>query len=409
MFSLISYIVRQTSVPDLAGYAGVLLSASAGVLAGAVELVERRNCSAPLHPARQIALATLIESMPEAVFLVNEQGRVIEANQAAERVTGLSRSALVALPSDEVARRVADPEGVPNDKSQFALYRALRGESVQQERRRLHPSGLGRLEALISANPVRDADGRIVGALVIIRDITELAELQEHFAETERQNAIGTMAASLTHDFNNVLDTISKAATVLEIAPDRAQSERALVLRMIQNAVKRGTEIVGNVRQFLTGSLTADEHVDLNTLLEETIELTRPMWQAARISLVCQFQPVPKVQANAAELRRVFTNLILNAVEAMPSGGTLIVGCESTTGKVLAFVADTGSGIPADAQNRIFVPYFTTKEKGTGLGLSSALRAVRAQRGDITFTSEMGAGSRFVVELPAIENGRRAA
>lgn len=378
-------------------------------MAGTVELVERRNRNTPLHPGRQIELATLIESMPEAVFVIDENGQVVESNQSAERLTCMAKAQLRALPGDEVARYVADPQGLPADKTQFALYRALRGESVLQERRRISRSGAGTLEALISANPIRQQDGRIVGALVIVRDITELAELQQHFAKTERQSAIGTMAASLTHDFNNVLDTISQAAAVLEITPDRAPAERAVVLRMIQNAVKRGSEIVGNVRQFLTGNQASCDSLDLNTLLEEAIELTRPMWQAARVSLVRQFQPVPRVHFNAAEMRRVFTNLIINALEAMPKGGTLIVGCEYSRDTVRAFVADTGEGIPPEKYEKLFVPYFTTKLQGTGLGLSSALRAVRAQRGDITFTSKIGEGSRFNVELPAVDSGKRAA
>lgn len=379
------------------------------ITAGTVELVERRNRNKPLHPGRQIELVSLIESIPEAVFVIDENGKVVESNQAAERLTGMSKATLKTLPGDDVARYVADPQGLPADKSQFALYRALRGESVLQERRQISRSGAGTAEALITANPIREHDGRIVGALVIVRDITELTQLQQHFAETERQSAIGTMAASLTHDFNNVLDTISQAATVLEVAPDRAPSERAVVLRMIQNAVKRGSEIVGNVRQFLTGNQASCDSLDLNTLLEETVELTRPMWQAAHVSLVRQFQPVARVHFNAAEMRRVFTNLIINALEAMPKGGTLIVGCEQTLKNVRAFVADTGEGIPAEKYEKIFVPYFTTKQQGTGLGLSSALRAVRAQRGDITFTSKVGEGSRFVVELPALDSGKRAA
>lgn len=135
------------------------------------------------------------------------------------------------------------------------------------------------LEAPISANPIRQQDGCIVGALVIVRDIRELAELQQYFAKTKRQGAIGAMAASLTHGFNNVLDTISQAATVLEITSDQAPAERAVVLRMIQNAVKRGSEIVDNVRQFLVGGQAGCDSLDMNTLLEETLELTRPMWR----------------------------------------------------------------------------------------------------------------------------------
>lgn len=408
MFSVLSNLISP-SAGISRGVARACTLAAAAIVAGTVELVERRNRNTPLHPGRQIELGTLIESMPEAVFVIDENGRVVESNQPAERLTCMSKAELRALPGDDVARYVADPQGLPDDKTQFALYRALRGESVLQERRQFCRSGAGTLEALISANPIRQQDGRIVGALVIIRDITELAELQQHFAKTERQSAIGTMAASLAHDFNNVLDTISQAATVLEMTPDRAPGERAVVLRMIQNAVKRGSEIVANVRQFLTGNQAGCDSIDLNTLLEEALELTRPMWQATRVSLVRQFQPVPRVHFNAAEMRRVFTNLIINALEAMPKGGTLIVGCEHSRNTVCAFVADTGEGIPPEKYEKLFVPYFTTKQQGTGLGLSSALRAVRAQRGDITFTSKTGEGSRFVVELPAVESGKCAA
>ena len=411
MVCLLSLAIPRTLLAGQTSHAflSLMLCAAAGLVCGTVELVERRNRKTPLHPARQIELATLIESMPEAVFVVDQNAEVVEANQSAERLTGLTKAQLRSLSGDEVARQVSNSEAVPVDRSQIHLYRALRGENVQQERRRLSVSGSSTVEALISANPIREPEGRIVGALVIVRDVSELAELQEHFAETERQNAIGTMAASLTHDFNNVLDTISQAATVLEVAPERAPGERAVVLRMIQNAVKRGSEIVGNVRQFLTGNLAGSDLVDMNTLLEEAIELTRPMWQSSRTSLLRHFQPVPRVQANAAELRRVFTNLIINAIEAMQHGGSLTVGCEYLSGKVRGFVADTGAGIPPEKFDKIFVPYFTTKEKGTGLGLSSALRAVRAQRGDITFSSKVGEGSRFVVELPAVEGVQRAA
>jgi len=381
-----------------------------GLCLGAVELVERRKRTNPLDPGRQIQLATLVESIPEAVFVIDQNGRIVETNAAAEGLTGLSKAGLKELPSDEVARYVADPDGLPADKRQFALYRALRGETVHQERRRLNRFGASTVEALVSASPMREPDGRIVGALVIVRDITELAQLQQYVAATERQNAIGSMAASLAHDFNNVLYTISNATTVLQVVPDRSQSERAAILRMIQNAVKRGSEIVGHVRQFLTGEMAQTGLLDLNGLLEDAIELTRPMWQKSGVSLVRQFQRVPRVEANATEMRRVFTNLILNALEAMkPAGGTLIVGCDYQEGKVRAFVEDTGEGIAPEQQEKIFVPFYTAKEQGTGLGLSSALRAVRAQRGNITFTSCPGEGSRFVVELPAADDGKVAA
>jgi PAS domain S-box-containing protein len=390
--------------------AGIWLVSAAALAGGSIELVERRNRNLPLAPARQIAISTLLESMPEAVFLFDAKGRAIEVNQSAERLTGIARAELLKQGVSEIAKIVADDGAEPGDETDWAATRALRGENVRQERRRLKLSGLNSVEALVSANPIREPDGQIVGALVIIRDITELTQLQEHMADTEKHNVIGTMAASLTHDFNNVLDTISKAATVLEVTPERPVEERALIVRMIQNAARRGAEIVGNVRQYLTGNQVAPDSVDLNTLLEESIELTRPMWQAQRnVSIVRQFEPVPRVRANAAEMRRIFANLIINSLEAMPRGGTLIVGGESDTRMVRAFVEDTGEGMSADCQAKIFEPYYTTKKEGTGLGLSSALRAVRSQQGEISFRSKPGEGTRFVVEFPALAPNERVA
>jgi PAS domain S-box-containing protein len=403
------FVVTASSI----GFAKPLVlwvSSAAAVVIGSIELVERRNRSHPLHPARQIAIGTLLESMPEAIFLLDAHGHVIEANLSAERLAGIPKSQLMEMSAEDIAKFVSDTGIVPGDPAQWASTRALKGENVRQERRRLHLPGVGEVEALVTANPIREPDGKIVGALVIVRDITELAQLQQHMADAEKHNVIGTMAASLTHDFNNVLDTISQAATVLEVSPERPREERALVVRMIQNATRRGAEIVSNVRQYLTGNQVVSDSVDLNTLLEESIELTRPMWQAKRnVSIVRQFEPIPRVRANAAEMRRIFANLIINALEAMPNGGTLIVGGERANGRVRAFVEDTGEGIAPERQGKIFEPYFTTKKQGTGLGLSSALKIVRSQQGDISFTSNPGQGTRFVIEMPANQQEPRVA
>lgn len=405
-------VVRLMSQLDTGCLLAILASAAifnksywlgVAVAFGGIHLVERRHRSEPLHPARQIALSSLIESMPEAVLVVGDDMRVVEMNQAAEKLVGRTKEQLQQIDASEIARQLSAAGSPVHDSSDLAMVRALHGETIRQEHRRIKLPDGSTFDALVSANPIRDQENKIVGALVIVRDITELVELQQHREEAERHSALGVMAASLTHDFNNVLDTISKAATVLEVAPDRNAEERAVILRMIQNAVKRGAEIVSNVRRYLTGAPVQSEGVDLDCILEEALELTRPMWQSARISLVRQVQPVPKVRANPADLRRVFTNLIINAIEAMPEGGTMVIGSEKTDGSVRAFVQDTGKGIPPEAQSRIFAPYYTTKQKGTGLGLSSALRMVNSQQGKIWFVSRPGEGTRFVVEFPVLE------
>jgi signal transduction histidine kinase len=117
---------------------------------------------------------------------------------------------------------------------------------------------------------------------------------------------------------------------------------------------------------------------------------------------------VPPVRGNPADLRRVFTNLVINSIQAMrEGGGKIAVRCAESNGRVVASVSDTGAGIPLNLQKKIFLPYFTTKAKGTGLGLSGAQRIVQALGGAIHFTSEPGQGTTFTIELPKLEEAAR--
>lgn len=386
-----------------------LLVSFFSVVAGSIHLIERRGQSPEVSPSRQIDIGTLLESMPEATFVFDAGGNVVEVNTAAEALFRTNRDEIKKFSADAIANFLAANSKESLSPERLVIKRSLHGESVHQERRELViPSRGLSAEVLLSANPIRDIHGRIVGALVIVRDITELSTLQRLMAETERHNAIGKMAAALSHDFNNVLQTISQAVSVLEVDTNRSREERNVILRMIRNAVKRGVEITSSVKQYLTSGDHEADALDMNEVLEDTIELTRPLWQARRnVSIVREFQPVCRVRANAAQLRRIFTNLIINALEAMPEGGTLTIGCEQAPNSVRAFVEDTGEGIAEERRNKIFLPYFTTKRGGTGLGLANAQRSIREMSGRMEFSSEVGKGTCFEIELPAAENPSR--
>ena len=376
------------------------------VAAGLLYVMESRRKSQRLGQERLIELSTLLEGMPEAVFIFDPTGHLVEVNSAALAFTGLRREDLMDYPVTRLVRLMAaqSDEGRPVDFASLAVTRALRGEAVLNERRIfLPPPEHNRVEAVVSASPMRGPEGDIIGALVMVRDVTELTHLQQRIADTARHLAVGQMAAGIAHDFNNVLDTISQAAGVLEIRTDQAPEDRKLVVQMIFNAVRRGSEIIARLREYIRGGTGHQAPVDVRKLLEEALELTRPLWRLQKgITVVRELNPVPSVLANAADLRRVFTNLIINAIQAMPEGGTLSVHCEENTGTVTAWVRDTGIGISPEAQKKIFLPYYTTKPTGTGLGLSGAQKIVLSQRGNLSFTSEPGQGSTFRVELPAI-------
>lgn len=383
----------------------IITFAGAGVL-----LVERRGRRDPLDPKRQIEIRTLLDSMPEMVAIIDTQEKIVDANESASRMLGIHREELIGRRVTDLARKLdVAPRSNLVQFQKPLTARALTGETISAEHRAYrHPLSGAMMELLVSANPIRNENGEIQGAMLIGRDITELTHLQQRIADIERHQAIGHVAAGIAHDFNNTLQTISQAVSVLQLAPDRKPEERKVFLNMIQNAVQRGAEVISRIRDHLrTGTSTSCE-LDTRKLMEDAIELTRPLWQTSRVALEREFQEVSKVRGNAADLVRVFTNLIINAVQAMPNGGNLYLGCEDRGRDVHAWVRDTGSGIPAEAQKRIFDPYFTTKAGGTGLGLSGAHKILVDLGGKITFQSAMGNGTQFDVYLPKSGENRAA-
>jgi signal transduction histidine kinase len=405
----------------------------------------------------KIQLCTLLESLPEAVFIVDREGRLLQANTPAGRYLGEHRSRLCEpqqLRQPENGSSAPEQKVVPIRERQSPVEiavslvrRALNGERIHNQRCVLplvgseeaggeNKTGENRtgenkdeskkdenqVETLVSANPIIDPADGVLGALVVIRDITEVNELHRRLAASERDHAIGQMAAGLIHDFNNVLETVDQAIAVMEMRQEATREQQLSYLAMMHRAVRRGSEITGRLRQYLRSGTGVSESLDLRELLEDTVELARPMLHSSHnnVRLNSQIQPVGRVRGNAADLRRMFTNLILNALQAMPHGGELEVHCETVAGqrsgdrlaanhgsRARVQVCDTGAGIPAHVQKKIFRPYFTTKPAGTGLGLSESQRIVHSMGGRIHFHSEQGRGTRFVVELPLIaESGQ---
>jgi PAS domain S-box-containing protein len=360
-----------------------------------------------LKPTFQhVELSTLLESMPEAVFIFDSNGVLVEFNAPAGRLCSREPRDIRGATLAEIANRLdVRANGNRVEFPNLAVTRALRGEPVRHLHRVLHNAEAGtNCEVLVSAYPMRNNNGEIIGALVVMRDITEVQQLQKRLADTDRHLAIGQMAAGIAHDVNNVLSTISQAAAVIEHRSEISTSDRKLYFGLIQNAVRQGAEIVQRIREYIRGGTGERQPVNVGNVLREALELTKPLWadqRDRRIEVQTDISATPMVQANTADLRRVFANLIINAIDAMPQGGTLTISSFVEDGAVKVTVADTGVGIAPEHQKKVFLPYYTTKTKGTGLGLSGAQRIVQALGGSIDFASEPGQGTRFTIELPA--------
>ena len=375
------------------------------LLFGGIYLVERRAQQRPVNPKRQVDLTTVLESIPEPALIIDRDRRIIDANSAAAQLLCRERERLLDADWGELAAIVGAGDGP--DQQPSAVERALNGIAVRSERRLVRNSENRELELLISATPMRDERNHVVATLVVVRDITELTSLQRRMGDAERHLAIGQMAAALAHDLNNILTAIGQAAYILGTGnKDQSEKERRTYLGIIQNGVHRGAEIVARVREYLRTGASGVEPVDVRRLLEEALELTRPLFERARIRVRAELRDVQPSLANAADLRRVFTNVIINAIEAMPQGGEMSVTCYSENERVIATVSDTGPGIAPENRRKVFYPYFTTKKAGTGLGLSGAQRILRAQGGNITFRTATGKGTTFIITLTAATKRR---
>ena len=235
----------------------------------------------------------------------------------------------------------------------------------------------------------------------------ELREAQSQLVQSAKLNALGEMAGGVAHDFNNILAAIlGRTQLLLQGVSDPSERRQ---LEVIERAALDGAQAVRRVQEFTR--VRQDEHfeaLDVREVLQGVLELTRPAWEAeskrrgVTLTAVLDLRAGQLVAGNGSELREVFTNLVLNALDAMPWGGTLTLSSADADGEVCIRVTDTGVGMDAETRSRVFDPFFTTKlVKGTGLGLSVAYGIITRHHGRIEVASEPGRGSVFGVWLPA--------
>ncbi len=244
------------------------------------------------------------------------------------------------------------------------------------------------------------------------RAFGELGAAQDQLVRTEKLRALGEMASGVAHDFNNVLASIlGRAQLLLERVEDVKLRQWLMV---IERAAMDGARTVRRLQDF-TG-IRRDQPavaVDLNQVVQQVLETTESIWRQDRrrggveIEVVTDLaEGLPAVAGDPAELREAFTNLVLNAVDAMPGTGTLTLRTGTTDGQVEVEVRDTGTGIPEHIREKIFDPFFTTKgPKGTGLGLSMAYGILQRHNGRITVESAEGRGTIFRLRFPAAVSG----
>jgi PAS domain S-box-containing protein len=360
----------------------------------------------------RVRLGWAVEQSNEAVVITDPEAVIVYVNQAWERLTGYSRGEVVGQ-NVHILKT-----GQPDSDFYRGLWTTLdRGgpwhaQIVNQRKDRTQ------FEAETSIAPVRDAAGRVVNYVQLLRDVTRERQVEEQLRQSQKMDAIGRLAGGVAHDFNNLLTVMMGRCELLltRLAGEtRARADVELVLRTAQRATSLTRQLLAFSRKQvlavtvldLTGIVTGMEQM-LRRLIGEDIELITSL--APRLG---------RVKADQGQIEQVVLNLAVNSRDAMPRGGRLTIetaDVDAATGQlpsgappgpyVMLTVTDTGCGMDQATISRIFEPFFTTKEvdKGTGLGLSTVYGIVKQSGGEVLVDSEVGHWTRFRVYLPRVDD-----
>ena len=392
-----------------------LLAAVAGQIATALEnarLYRQLHLKALELDRLRAFNENILESLDDGLLVVDLNDRVVRWNSALEQLYGVAR---------------ADATGVRLD----TLFDASFVEAIRAARRdspegatlsRIPVTGRGNAEGnrlLVNAAvvPLRAADGSTavtVGTIIIVEDITSRVHLEEQLQISEKMASIGLLAAGVAHEVNTPLTGISSFTQMLLDGAD-PNDQRTRLLEKIERQTFRAAKIVNsllNLSRPVAAGAMEKSHVDLNAVVADVLSLLEHQFEIGSIKVRRELAATPPIVMGIEhKLQQVFLNLFLNARDAMPKGGWLSVSTRMDGKRIVAEVADTGSGIPSEHLARIYDPFFTTKTtgQGTGLGLSITYGIVREHDGSIKCESGIGQGTKFILGFPQAPASDRAA
>jgi hypothetical protein len=343
---------------------------------------------------------SIVESINVGLLAVDLEGRVTHLNSALEHILDIKRDGAL-------GRRVEElfSEDFAHTLSQVLSQDGWRLKEIRNLYKLHTATVAGRSLVLnIAIAPLQDSQAQ-TGALVVVEDVTTRIRLEEQLQQREKLSSIGLLAAGVAHEVNTPLTGVSSySQLLLGMIPD-GDPKHAL-LQKIRNQSERATNIVNNLLNFSrTGSATEFTEVDTAEVLDDTLQLLEPQLRHHQIEIVRAYvSEAPRVFGNGGKLQQVFTNLLLNARDAIPDGGSITISTFShDRDSVTVEIADTGIGISAENVPKIYDPFYTTKGvgRGTGLGLAVTYGIVQEHSGHITVESKPGQGTIFRITLPA--------
>ncbi|WP_017655135.1 PAS domain S-box protein [Fortiea contorta] len=371
------------------------------------EITERKQAEQKIREQ-----AALLDITTDAIMVRDLQTRILFWNQGAEKLYGWQEQEAVGKKVNELLYAENSPQ------LQEAVNTVLEQGAWHGELKKLQKSGK---EVIVESRwtLVRNAAGQPISILSVDTDITEKKQLQTQFFRAQRLESVGTLAGGIAHDLNNILTPILASSQMLR-RYEHTEERYQQLLAIVENNAKRGGDLVKQVLSFARGSQGQRTIIQLKHLIADITQIAKQTFPKLIDFSVNAAPNLNAVYGDATQLHQVLMNLVVNARDAMPEGGSINILAENifideayakmnldvAVGHyIVVKVADTGVGISPELQERIFEPFFTTKDvgSGTGLGLSTALGIIRSHGGFMNVSSQVNQGSEFKLFLPAVE------
>ncbi len=348
----------------------------------------------------------LCESSAVPMVAADDEYNIVSANPAAAELLGRE-------PGKLIGRELADiiPAGRREGFSRLLNRTIRRGLQTQFDIRTTGDGGKP-LNLRYILSPVQDSDGKMLGVGLWIIIQSSSRNLSERLLKAEKMASLGTLAGGIAHHFNNIIGGVATFVDFALSSGDDHSMRRAL--EMTAEAATRVSDITDSLLSFAVHGRQRDDLADLTEVVLTFVHLSERSLASRNIHVKLDMQPVPIIEVETARMHQVLANLLSNAEEAMPDGGTIRVGISSTKTKVILMFADDGKGISSDRLAKVFEPFYTTKglhaggnQKNPGLGLSVVHGIIEEMGGTISVESSPDAGSTFMLEFP-IPTSRQA-
>ncbi len=375
-------------------------------LAIARDITERKKYEEMIQEEKE-RLAVTLRSIGDAVVTTDTEGKIVLMNPVAEKLTGWFQEEAIGKPFEQVFQ-FASPTGTTENpvKKVMEAGQVIR---LSEEALLISREGTERIVAHNGA-PIRDKESNIIGVVLVLRDITERKQLEQERLKAQKLESIGILAGGIAHDFNNILTAVLGNISLARLLT-RNNPKVHKRLEEAEKATIRAKDLTQQLLTFSKGGAPVKETTSIDDIIRDSVSFT-----LSGSAISCELE-LPEnlwnVEVDTGQISQVIQNLIINAQQAMPNGGTIQVKAENMEinrksgiplppGKyVKIMVKDQGVGIPEEHLDKIFDPYFTTKKQGNGLGLATAYSIVKRHNGLITVESAPGKGSTFYIYLPA--------